>query len=65
MMKITYEYSTDMAIVLDDEFQIQYGCGTLDDGVNKACWAMGEYNFTRACIIDNYTNEVLAVIERD
>lgn len=64
-MKITYEYSTHMTIVLDDEFRIEYGIGTLDNGVNKARWAMGEYGFTNAVITDSNTGEILVIIEND
>lgn len=64
-MKITYDYTTRMTITLDNEFRIEYGAGSLDNGVNKARWAMGEYGFTYADIIDSDTGEVLATLEND
>lgn len=65
MMKITYEYSTYMTIILDDEFRIEYNYGSLDNAVNKARWAMGEYGFTHADIIDSESGEVLVIMEND
>lgn len=68
MMKITYQYTTRMTIILDAEFRIEYDeydVDTLDSGVDKARWAMEKYGFTHADIIDSHTGEVLVIIDND
>lgn len=63
-MTIHYEYNTDMTIILDDEFEIQMR-GSLDMAVDKVRWAMGEYGFDCADVIDSNTGEVLVTVEND
>ena len=61
-MTINYTYSTNMTIILDELFEIPM-TGTLDDAVNKIKWAMGEYGFDCADVIDSDTGEVLIQVE--
>lgn len=63
-MTIEYTYTTDMLIILDDEFEIYIG-DTLDVAVEKAKWAFNEYGFTKADIIDKNTGEILVIMRNE
>lgn len=60
---IQYPYTAKMTILLDKEFCIFF-TGTLDKAVNRAEWAMDEYNFNTAEITDA-TGRVLATIDTE
>lgn len=53
-----YVYTTDMTIILDDEFEINIR-DTLDTAVCKIEWAADKYGFTKADVIDAESGEVL------
>lgn len=61
-MTIQYTYTTPMTLTFDYQFHVEM-TGSLDSAVAQIKWAINEYGFTHADVIDNETGEILIVVD--
>lgn len=61
-MTIQYTYTTRMTIAFDHQFNVEM-TGSLDSAITQIEWAMNEYGFTHADVIDTETGEILMIVD--